>query len=77
MHTDIREKEELPVNNCQIRLLMGDCVEEDGREVDFDCEIHKFVDADVSQAKAMRMAKGGRSFVLHGPPWNRQKPDYQ
>lgn len=83
MYRDIKDNGDTIVNNVNVRALSGDPVDFDGTKPDvaktqpddgddtadpFVDELHNVVDADASQAKAVRYARDGRSFVLQGPP---------
>lgn len=70
MWNDIHNKTEFLKQNKVVRSLMNGAV-------DWDCSIQNSVDteeaylpitADASQLRAINMAAGGVSFVLHGPP---------
>ncbi len=82
MYRDLKENGEQILKHANIRRLLGEASEEDGREFlsggaeaaeasgDADplISLHSVVDADSSQMDAIEMAKSGRSFVLQGPP---------
>ena len=81
MYRDIKDNSDVIVNNVNVRALGGDPVDFDGTTAEqiqarddsdnadpFVDELHNVVDADASQAKAVRFARDGRSFVLQGPP---------
>lgn len=77
MYQDIKENTELILNNQNVRLLLGESIEEEIIDenneasihlIDPLIQLHSVVDADSSQIEAIEMAKSGKSFVLQGPP---------
>ena len=77
MYQDLMNNKETILQNCNVRLLLGETSDEDQR-VSLEnaayhlnnalAELHNVVDADSSQIEAIEMAKAGMSFVLQGPP---------
>ena len=67
MHKDLKGNAQKILNNDSIRALIGERVSKPER-VDDGGELCCVVDADSSQAEAIRLARSGQSFVLQGPP---------
>ena len=73
MYKDLKDNAETIVKNANVRALLGEpdtkssSDGEDSNEVDL-LNLHNVVDADSSQAEAIKMALKGKSFVLQGPP---------
>lgn len=75
MYRDIIDNAETIVNNVNVRALNGENVDQTSAiaaiptiEQPDNVELRNVVDADSSQAAAVRLARSGKSFVLQGPP---------
>lgn len=74
MYRDLKENADKIVKNEGVRVLLGDSVmqsdADSGEQVVVHdlLDLHNVVDADSSQAEAIKLAKEGKSFVLQGPP---------
>ena len=69
MYRDIKDNGNAIVKSLTVRALNGDPVEIPVvTTTQPDTPLHNIVDADSSQAAAIRFAREGRSFVLQGPP---------
>ncbi len=69
MYRDIKDNGNAIAKSITVRALNGDPVEIPVvTTVQPDAPLHNIVDADSSQAAAIRFAREGRSFVLQGPP---------
>ncbi len=73
MYKDLKDNAETIVKNGNVRALLGEPDTkfsgegEKADEIDL-LDLHNVVDADSSQAEAIKMALQGKSFVLQGPP---------
>lgn len=73
MYKDLTDNTDFIVKNGNVRTLLGEPPETNKTDVEripaLDLlELANVVDADSSQAEAIRLAKEGESFVLQGPP---------
>lgn len=75
MYRDLKDNEQIILQNPNIRLLLGEKTDTDNvadaapeKALAPLTELHSVVDADSSQIEAIKMAKSGKSFVLQGPP---------
>ncbi len=74
MYKDLNDNAEAIVKNGSVRVLLGEAgaegaVDRGERVPGIDLlDLHNVVDADSSQAEAIRTALQGKSFVLQGPP---------
>lgn len=69
MYKDLKENAEVIASNPIVSGLLQEAAPEQERAESFeDRELVSVVDADSSQENAIKMAIGGRSFVLQGPP---------
>lgn len=73
MYKDLKENAAKIVLNNSVRTLLGETSSsgatntEETKTIDLSA-LHNVVDADSSQAEAIKTAKDGKSFVLQGPP---------
>ncbi|MDE7182003.1 MAG: DUF4011 domain-containing protein [Clostridia bacterium] len=70
MYRDLKDNADEILENRNIRILLGEPVEEQVpiKETESITAQRNVVDADSSQAEAVALAKTGQSFVLQGPP---------
>lgn len=74
MYKDIKDNVNKIIKNINICALLGDVgtqidsVNSEYNSVYNLLDLHNVVDADSSQAEAIKLAKEGKSFVLQGPP---------
>lgn len=69
MHRDLKDNAGVILKNNSVRALLGEkSAAADSGNVEVAYELHNVVDADSSQAEAIKLAGSGKSFVLQGPP---------